>query len=956
MALLLAIALCTGCTREVTSYVNPFVGTDFHGHTFPGAIYPFGQIQPGPDTRLEGWDGCSGYHYSDDTLYGFSHTHLNGTGCADLCDILLMPVNGDAPKQLTREQYLSTFSHSNENAEPGYYSVKMDNGIRVELTCNERVAYHRYTFADKGKKGFIIDLTHRDKLIDGGFVVDLGGNEESDDNESANRLLIGGWRTSDAWNPDQHCYFVVSTEDVSQEEIVCYDAEGNVTNRDDSAAVKLYVPLPNDSSSVTLLVAISGVDQRGAAMNLCNRNEQTFDEVRKSTHNKWEETLSKIMVNGGSNVEKQNFYTALYHCYTSPYLWSDFDGRYRGQDGNIYHIDSLPEHPKNLYTVFSLWDTYRALHPLMTLLEPEITKDWIATMLMHYETGGELTMWELHGYETHCMIGYHACPVILDAYQHHLLDDWPTERLEKLLEAMVATSNRTEAHRAYGERGYLDSQTDNESVSKTLEYSFDDWCIAQFAKEIMKKDEEQKTKVDSIYNHYIVRSQSWQHLMDTNGFMHARRNGAFVTPFDPTEVNNHYTEANSWQYSSYVPHDIPGWVELMGGREKAIAFLDQLFSVSSETSGRKQVDITGLIGQYAHGNEPSHHAAYLYNYLDQPEKSNQLVHRIMSELYTPKPDGLCGNEDCGQMSAWYVLSALGFYPVCPGSGEYTTVKPTFKKAVLHLVEGDITIDRDSWPTGKFWRDGTFYDESISGKDFEMGRLTPTPYFNDWQQRFDGSRTIELKDLCADAEIRYTIDGGQEQKYTAPFTIDKDAVISAVAYHPKRRPSAMTTQRLTRFEADKKVSYLTEPATQYYENGPEGLVDRLYGTSNYKIGGWQGWTEDMEIVVDLLQEQTIHSVGVDCLEHMRSWIFFPRCITVETSTDGEHFNQIGTVENNRYAAVRARQEECNTETFTLNKTMKTRYLRIKAKNYGAMPSWHTSAGEQAWLFVDEIEVK
>ena len=588
------------------------------------------------------------------------------------------------------------------------------------------------------------------------------------------------------------------------------------------------------------------------------------------------------------------------------------------------------------------------------MLEPEISEEWVQSMLMHYVTGGELTMWELHGHETHCMIGYHACPVILDAYRHHLLNDWSDEQLEKLLEGMVSTSNRSEAHKAYGEQGYLDSQRDNESVSKTLEYAFDDWCIAQFAKEIAKRGGNLKVKSDSIYTIYIQRSQNWQNIMDENGFMRARKNGAFVTPFNPTEVNNHYTEANSWQYSSYVPHDIDGWIEMLGGKDQAIALLDRLFNEKSKTSGRDQADITGMVGQYAHGNEPSHHAAYLYNYLGQPEKSNALVHRIMKEHYSSKPDGLCGNEDCGQMSAWYVLSAMGFYPVCPGSGEYSTICPTFRKIVMHLAEGDVTIERSHWPTGKIWREGKFYEKSNIELS-ETERITPAPYFNDWQQRFDGRRTIELKNRFLGSEIHYILNG-EEHLYEGPFTVEGDAEISAIATHPKRKPSARVTQLLTQFVADKKVRYLTEPEPQYYENGAEGLVDRLRGTENYRIGGWQGWNKDMVVEIDLLKERSIKRVGVECLENMRSWIFFPKSIVVEASLDGKEYHLVGMTKNNNYPATRERQEESITHTFTVQKTTTARYLRIRAENYGALPAWHISAGEQSWLFVDEIEIE
>ncbi|MBP5540325.1 MAG: GH92 family glycosyl hydrolase [Bacteroidales bacterium] len=957
------LLLLASCGSGVTRYVNPFVGTDGHGHTFPGAIVPFGQIQPGPDTRLEGWDGCSGYHYTDDTLYGFSHTHLNGTGCEDLCDVLLMPVtaensyrSGGQPealegwhftKSMPQEEFRSHFSHRSEKATPGYYRVVLDrNRVMVELTATERVAAHRYTFPSQGKKGFVVDLRHRDRVIDAGFDAWKKGSP------------LTGWRESNAWNPHQKCFFAL---ECNQEIEAVHLFDGGW---------KALVVLPDKCREVEVFVAISGVDGQGACNNLATHgHDADFDVLHKAATERWEKTLGKIAVEGGSLREKKNFYTALYHCYTQPYLWSDADGRYRGMDDSIYTSET------RMYTVFSLWDTYRACHPLMTILEPERTQEWVATMLRQYETGGELTMWELWGNETHCMIGYHACPVILEAMQAGLLDEWPDEKRMALLEAMVATSNRTEAHRAYGEQGYLDSQKDNESVSKTLEYAFDDWCIAQFALIEMSHGpepvgSEKYNYLNEVADLYMRRAQSWQNIMDADGFMHARRNGGFVTPFNPTEVNNNYTEANCWQYSSYVPHDVEGWIARLGGKEKAEAFLDTLFSTSSKTTGRDQSDITGMIGQYAHGNEPSHHAAYLYAYVGAPEKLDKTVHRILHELYSPTPDGLCGNEDCGQMSAWYVLSAMGFYPVCPGSGEYVTVSPLFDRVTLHRDgKEDIVIDKRNWQPGLFW-DGEDYRNSESRNRFDGQRYPAAPVFSDWQQKFEDSCLVEIfvpstTSTTSPTSIYYTLSGGTPDKnatrYTEPITVRGDAIIKAVAYDTATGLySPVVSHTMTRFVADKRLSYVTRPDPQYTENGEEGLIDRLHGTENYRIGGWQGWTGDMEVIVDLLETRAVYSVGVECLENMRSWIFFPRQVEISTSLDGQHYTDrwiIPTDRKNKFPDSRERQGESvvhNFEAFNLE-AVDARYLRIKAVNYGKMPDWHVSAGEQAWLFVDEVEV-
>lgn len=947
LVVIIAACFVTGCYHAPSYYVNPMVGTDGHGHTTPSAIVPFGMIQPGPDTRLEGWDGCSGYHYSDDTLYGFSHTHLSGTGCEDYCDVLVMPFDKFTVKgkQLKPTDYQSHFSHRHEHAEAGYYRVMLDRyHVMAELTATQRVAYHRYTFSNSDPKGFIIDLQHRDKVISAGLHA------------RGNNYLMG-WRESNCWNPDQKLFFTLHSN--TPWDSVVYLA-------DSSQAVVYFPP---KTKKIELQVAISGVDIAGSLYNL-NSDEQTgrdFDTARKLTRRAWDEALGKIEIKSIYPEQTRNFYTALYHCMTSPYLWSDVDGRYRGTDGHVHLADLRPDDTTgaqryNVYTVFSLWDTYRALHPLLTLLEPERTQDFIYTFLKQYQQGGELTMWELAAHETHCMIGYHSCPVILDALKAQLVQpEWQMD----LLTAMVVTSNRTDAHQVYAATGYLSSEVDNESVSKTLEYAYDDWCIAQYAHTLSGQRAaagETTNYCDSIYSIYMRRSQSWRNLMDVNGFMHARRNGAFITPFDPTEVNNNYTEANCWQYSTYVPHDVMGWVAALGGKAKANTFLDSLFYGSSQMTGRDQADITGTIGQYAHGNEPSHHAAYLYTYLGYPDKTNDLVKQILRTLYHNSPDGLCGNEDCGQMSAWYVCSAMGLYPVCPGSGEWVTTEPLFESATLHLKRGDLTINHKDWPAGKFWRNGEFHDEPLAfGCESEKTqRITPSPFFGNWQQRFKESAAIDIHCADAKATIYYTLDGNRPDttsaRYTAPILITYDATIKAIAYNPTTGYSRVVSHQLTQFYSDRTLTYITQPAPQYYENGEEGLIDRLHGTENYRIGGWQGWTGDMEVIVDLQEPRQISNVGVECLENMRSWIFFPSKVEVFTSEDGNTYTSFGEVTNDQYPPIRERQEESVMHTFTVQHSAVARYVKIKTTTYGKMPQWHVSAGEQAWLFIDEVTVE
>lgn len=879
MSLLVALLAVSCSEGSLTTYVNPLVGTDGHGHTFPGAIVPFGQIQPSPDTRLEGWDGCSGYHYSDDTIYGFSHTHLSGTGCEDYGDVLLMPVKNDhsfEPDVVTcvggepvpwafREMYKSHFSHKNETAKAGYYKVLLDRtNTIVELTADRRVAYHAYTYADDHNNAFVIDLRHRDVLLSGKIMLKDG--------------MLVGWRESSSWNPDQHLHFAIRGD---------VDLSKVLFNEDTTNAI---VFLPDGTKRLELQVAISGVDIEGAINNLNAAEYKGFDAARRGADSTWEAALAKLKVEGGTKEQRRCFYTALYHCMTAPYLWSDVDGRYRGTDKQIHTVDPGRE----VYTVFSLWDTYRALHPLLTQIEPERTVDFVYTAMKNFEQGGELPMWELASHETHCMIGYHAVPMMLEAYRYLASEDGTLAGYtpQQLLEAMVATSNRTPEHRAYAKQGYLSSEIDNESVSKTLEYAYDDWCIAQMARIAGDTATERE---------YWIRSQSWQNVMDTNGFMHPRRNGAFLTPFDPTEVNNHYTEANSWQYSTYVPHDIDAWVERLGGADRAEAFLDSLFEGRNSLSGRDQADVTGLIGMYAHGNEPSHHAAWLYTTIGRPEKTQKYVHKILNELYTSQPDGLCGNEDCGQMSAWYVLCALGMYEVCPGSGIWLRTEPIFKNDLDWALASDPLGEPLCCP-GEY-------------------RITPCPAFPDWRMQST-----------------------------------RDHVSDTSAQWEGRLPSQIVRHTEVRTSTDKHVTYLTQPAPQYTENGPEGMVDNIFASTNYRIGGWQGWQEDMVAVVELDQEQTVRHVALNCLENMRSWIFFPINVKMETSLDGKTWKIFGEVSTTQFPTEHYRQEESVTHTFCADGATRAKYVKITATNFGALPDWHVSAGQQAWLFADEIIIK
>lgn len=977
-AIVFSFIMFVGCVGAQSQYVNPFVGTAEHGHTFPGAIVPFGAVQVSPDTRLDGWDGCSGYHYSDSRIYGFSHTHLSGTGCSDYGDILITPFAGK-PSTLN-EEYAISFSHKNEKATPGYYSVKLDNGVLVELTADKHTAIHRYTFPEKGPKGIIVDLTHRDKVLASGIT--------HRDNE------FFGFRRSEAWNPDQYCAFSIRPSEPVQR-VEYYENDKLLGDHDVRGQhCKAILYFDEGVKTVTLKVGISAVDIEGAMRNQKEIENLTFDQVKNNAENAWNKALGKINVETKDVEKLKVFYTALYHCFTSPYLYSDVDGRYRGQDGEIHK----GEGQHDVYTVFSLWDTYRALHPLLNIIDQKRTGDFLYTFLQHYRQGGMLPVWELSSHETWCMIGYHSVPVILDAYVKGI---HPYDANE-MLEAMVHSAKLNKLGRPeYAQYGYVPGDADNESVSKTLEYAYDDWCIAQFAKLIGN---------ENVYKEFIHRAKSYKNLMDENNFMHGKINGGFVTPFDPTEVNNFYTEANCWQYSTYVPQDITGYVYSLCGDKYFDRILDSLFYGDSKMTGRNQSDITGVIGQYAHGNEPSHHAAYLYSYIGKIWKTQEITRKILTELYTSQPDGLCGNEDCGQMSAWYVLSSLGFYPVCPGNNEYVIGYPLFKKASIHLENGKtFTITKDKelpyiktvlWngkPYNKWYitydmiaQGGTLsfimgkkkITESYYKSSYETDALPHSkisdvkfkkvPVFSTDKKSFSGSLTVSIscdEPICSFYEdgapgfaypvtkIYYTTDGTTPSAtngtlYQRPIIITDNATIKAVAYDDVNGYSQVAEAHYVQFDKDKVLSYKTKPDPQYYAGGDDGLIDGLRGSANWRIGNWQGFTGDFEAVIDLQKQKPISQVDVGCLEHVRSWICYPRKIEIYTSENGIDYTLFGMVNGMEAQPT----DDARIHTFVVNGEASARYVKVKVLNYGKLPDWHVSAGEQAWLFLDEIEIK
>jgi len=936
--------------RDLTRYVNPFIGTGGHGHTFPGAIVPFGMVQLSPDTRLTGWDGCSGYHYSDSIIYGFSHTHLSGTGISDYGDILLLPslkLAGSA-----------AFQHRNESAAPGYYSVKLDDdNILVELTATARTGLHRYTFPRSEDANVIIDLAHRDKVIDSDLRV-------------TSKTTIVGWRRSQAWAKDQIVYFAA---EFSQP----FTSYGP-TDRE----LRTYFRFDTRGGAPLLVkVAISAVDVEGALRNLqAELNHWNFDKVRADAAAAWNTELKKIQVTGGTDAQLTNFYTALYHAMTAPNLFMDVDGRYRGRDFKGHKADDFSN-----YTVFSLWDTFRAAHPLYNIIDQKRTRDFIRTFLAQYEQGGRLPVWELAANETDTMIGYHAVSVIADAAAKGISGF----DLNKAFEAMKHSAELRQQRGlgVYIDQGFIAMEDERESVSKVLEYAYDDWCIAEVARMLGKTAD---------YERYNARAQSYKNMFDSaSGFMRPRSNGNWLEPFDPREVTFGFTEANSWQYTFFAPQDVSGLIALMGGRRQFAEKLDQLFAAKSQTTGREQVDITGLIGQYAHGNEPSHHMAYLYNYVGQPWKTQSRVRQIMDQFYKPDPAGLIGNEDCGQMSAWYVLSAAGFYPVTPGSTIYVIGSPLFPEARINLENGksfvvrgvgvserNVYIQSATLNKKPYTKSFLQHSDLMAGGELvlRMGsqanpnwgtgagnepvsriaspEIVPVPVIKAAGRTFRGRQEISFAGIGGKpVNIYYTTNGSEptakSQRFTKPFFIEADTTVKAFAVDGDRRSLAVTA-KYHHLPHDWKITLLSKYSSQYTGGGDLSLIDGIRGTSNLSDGAWQGYQgKDLIAIVDLGEVQQVSTVAVGFLQDIGSWIWMPRGVDVELSLDGKTFRPAMSITSD----VSEKREGAITKEFVKSiPPTSARYLRIRAVNFGKIPAWHPGSGGDAWIFADEIIIE
>ncbi|MCF8295678.1 MAG: GH92 family glycosyl hydrolase [Bacteroidales bacterium] len=981
--LLLLASACNTNKFDSAAYVNPFIGTDGHGHTFPGASLPNGMVQLSPDSRIYNWDACSGYHFSDSTILGFSHTHLSGTGAIDYGDIRVMPFSGEifihpGDENAPETGYRSSFSHTTEKAEPGYYAVRLEEEqIDVELTASYRVGFHKYTYHSTEQAGVIFDLKEdlgKNKVLASSFT-------QLEENE------VAGFRQTEGWADNQHVYFVARfSKPIHAVQVYLNDTLQEGSTACEGNNVKAVLLFTEDTNEPLLMkVGISAVSIEGARANLeAEMQDWDFESVRQAAYDVWNEKLSVVTLDSKNEEAKKVYYTALYHSFLAPNLYSDVDGQYRGMDQQIHTAD----HP--VYTVFSLWDTFRATHPLLTVLDQELAQDLVKTILLKYKESGLLPVWELGACETGCMIGYHSVPVIVDALAKGLKDF----DVELAYEAMKKSATQEHLGLAdYQKEGYIGSDLEHEAVSKTLEYAYDDWCIALIANYLGKEDE---------CRYYMNRAASYRNVFDKqSGFMRGKKNGAWVEPFDPYEVSGDFTEANAWQYTFFVPQDVEGLMSLMGNEEGFIKSLDGLFKANPDITGRTQPDISGLIGQYAHGNEPSHHMAYLYNYAGAPWKTQEVVHRIMTELYTSKPDGLCGNEDCGQMSSWFNFSALGFYPVSPGTDFYVLGKPMFEKSVLNLGDTKFTIKASNLSNeNKYVQSVTLNGENLNrsfiyqheimeGGElvFEMtnqpnkewGNSTesrprsnlmgeglssfnqlhadfvfvPTPTLMKNAMLFSGETKIEIATEPGYTYF-YTLDGtiptNASSAYSAPITIGATTQFHAIATDANGHTSNALAARFICIPAGLSIKVNAEYSHLYAAGGDLAIVDGLRGSNDFR-SAWQGFRgQDVEFVVDFGIKRKFNGLGLGCLQDPPIWIMQPSRVEYYLSSNGTDFNLYATVENPDNPRT---SKVFIHDYLTPKKAAQARFVKIIARTPGLLPEWHPGKDETGWIFVDEL---
>ncbi len=841
---LLVINTCSEKEKTFIPYVDPFIGTDGSGQTFPGASLPFGMVQLSPDTRNDdSQKACAGYHYSDSTILGFSHTHFSGVGAVDYTDILFMPTTGKiqfnpGTASQPASGYRSRFDHQTEQATPGYYAVQLDDyGIRAELTSSLRAGFHRYTYPTNESANLIIDLLHKEN--DSEQVLDSYIHIVNDHE-------IEGYRRSNGWVFDHTVYFAARlSEPISEYILSLNEQPADNAKRIGGKNVKAALSFKDMSSSQLMVkVGISTVNIKGARKNLAAEiPDWDFDAIHLQAKQAWNRELSRIEIESSSEDVKTIFYTAMYHAFLSPHLYMDIDGQYRGVDHKIHHTENYTN-----YSVFSLWDTFRAWHPLMTIIDQKRTAEFINVFLQRYDETGRLPMWPLGNNYSDGMLGFHATSVISDAWAKGIR----SFDVQKAYRAMQETMNTDLLGlRYYKKWGYIPFDRHGESISKTLEYSYNDWCVAKLAHDLEQ---------DGDYDYFSSRAQFYKNVFDdqTRFFRGKDSNHNWYSPFNPF-INTVYSEANAFQYT-FVPHDTKGLIQLMGGETNFIKWLDHFFSVSSDRGGANfnEPDYA-LIGQYSQGNEPDHHMPHLYNYVGQPWKTQKIVRTILKDMYKNSPNGLAGNEDCGQMSAWYILNALGFYSFNPGQPIYTIGSPIVDEAIIHLENGkqfNISVQNQASENiyiqsmrlnGKPYS-STFlnHEDIMKGGEFTfiMGREANKllgnapedyppcdngepevllPWLKSGAEMFEKETLVSLACDTKNAKIFFTLDGSipdqNSSLYTTPITISKSSHLKIRAFNQELKPSMVGSYDF------QKAEYL--PAVEFDAKLKKGLKYKYY---------------------------------------------------------------------------------------------------------------------------------
>ncbi|RPH31937.1 MAG: glycoside hydrolase family 92 protein [Bacteroidales bacterium] len=994
-ALLLLAFSCK--SPEPFDLVDPMIGTGGHGHTFPGATLPFGMVQVSPSNDFKSWDWCSGYHYSDSIIKGFAHTHISGPGLAGLGDILLMPTSGTVQvkpgtEKNPEEGYRSRFSHKNEKAFPGYYSVLLDDyNINVELSCSERVGFHKYTFNSGGSSNIIIDPTHN--IIESVFDTQV---------ELLSDSTVRGYKTSNGEAGKRTVYFVANfskpftSYGIANNDTIAENGK-KATGKNSKAYISYNL---KKGESIEVKVALSFVGYEGAMANLEKEaSGRNFNSTLNEAKNKWKDKLNRIRVEGGSVDQRKTFYTALYHSFISPNLISDVDGCYV-VEGKKFHSE-VPQ-----FSNYSTWDTYRALHPLFTIIDQKKTSEFVNSLVSRFtDSKVELPSWELLGHDNICMIGYPTVSLIADAVLKDISGVNPEEAFQAIKAAANDLTKNSPNYDVSGMEDYIStgfvSGDINCSVSKTTEYNYYDWCISCVAKKLNDSTESE---------YYLKRSIGYRYLYNPEyEYLFPRLYTGNWRKMDVSSWNDlksNYISGNIWGYTSYVPHDVNGLISLIGGNEKFNVWLDKIFSDTSNITGDAHVDISGFIGKYGHGDEPSHHLPYLYSYSGQPWKTQYLVHKIMNDFYSAKVDGLINNEDLGQMSAWYILSSLGFYSVCPGDLTYIIGSPVYPKAQINLENGksftiiakNISSDNiyiqsallngkeytKSYITHQNIMDGGELTLIMGSKpnmqwgagvnDLPISKVVEPqnqsssslgfvlmPFDTNPALVFEDSRKVDLKCNTEGAEIRFTLDGTEPNVnstlYRNPLTINRSMTLRAKAWHKGLSPSKVFKQDYYNgfTYAENGIVpkyYLKSKLSQFGKEDGRILFDKLCGKSFFGDGNWNGFNGiDCDITIEFPCETSINQIVIGYLTSTHNWIFPPKSISVYLSDDNTNFNLANKLMVNPMNSPEA-NAFVTRPIINLN-GKKGKYLKIMIENNGPIPDWHRAAGNKPWLLIDEI---